>query len=111
MWQKQSHKVFANRWMRFAPYDAAALLRQYSHVAPTSFRKLRLPTTGSVFIHAGSRPAKMGSRDMESGSSDQQRYPVLLLDDKALLEKLFSFLSSSVARLADPYSDDGSYAA
>ena len=48
---------------------------------------------------------------MERELSDQQRYTVLILDDKALLQEIFSVLTRSVNPLANPYSDDGSYAA
>jgi hypothetical protein len=39
------------------------------------------------------------------------RYPVLALTDEELLKEIFSVLSKSVSPLADPYSEDGSYAA
>jgi hypothetical protein len=40
-----------------------------------------------------------------------RRYPVLLLGDEELLKEIFSVLGKSVNSAADPYSDDGSYAA
>jgi len=39
------------------------------------------------------------------------RYPVLALTDEELLKEIFSVLGKSVSPLADPYSEDGSYAA
>jgi hypothetical protein len=39
------------------------------------------------------------------------RYPVLALGDEELLKEIFSMLGKSVNSAADPYSDDGSYAA
>ena len=41
----------------------------------------------------------------------QKRYPMLTLTDEKLLEEIFSVLSKSVSTIADPYSEDGSYAA
>ena len=41
---------------------------------------------------------------------DQPQYPALSLNDKDLLQEIFSRLSKSVTALADPYSNDGSYA-
>jgi len=43
--------------------------------------------------------------------STKQQYAVLALSDEKLLEEIFSLLSISVNPLANPYSDDGSYAA
>jgi hypothetical protein len=40
-----------------------------------------------------------------------QRYAVLALGDEELLKEIFSVLGKSVSSAADPYSDDGSYAA
>jgi len=40
-----------------------------------------------------------------------QRYPVLALGDEELLKEILSLLGKSVSPAADPYSDDGSYAA
>ena len=48
---------------------------------------------------------------MGAESDNQHRYPALSLSDKELLEEILSKLSSSISALADPYSDDGSYAA
>jgi hypothetical protein len=39
------------------------------------------------------------------------RYPVLALGDEELLKEIFSMLGRSVSSAADPYGDDGSYAA
>jgi hypothetical protein len=41
----------------------------------------------------------------------EQRYPMLALDDEELLKEIFSLLSKSVNPIADPYSEDGSYVA
>lgn len=41
----------------------------------------------------------------------QDLYPALALNDEALLKEIFSLLSKSVNPLANPYGDDGSYAA
>ncbi len=41
----------------------------------------------------------------------QQQYPMLALSDDDLLDQLLTTLSKSVSSVADPYSDDGSYAA
>lgn len=43
--------------------------------------------------------------------SPNERYAALTLSDEKLLEEIFSLLSRSVNPLANPYSDDGSYAA
>lgn len=43
--------------------------------------------------------------------NQQQRYPALILSDEGLLNEIFSALTRSVNSLANPYSDDGSYAA
>jgi hypothetical protein len=49
---------------------------------------------------------------MDNAEVEQRkRYPVLALSDEELLEEIFSLLSKSVSSVADPYSDDGSYAA
>jgi hypothetical protein len=49
---------------------------------------------------------------MDNAEVEQrQRYPVLALSDEELLKEIFSVLSKSVSSIADPYSDDGSYAA
>lgn len=48
---------------------------------------------------------------METPEAQQQGYPVLALGDEELLEQILSLLSKSVSSAADPYSDDGSYAA
>ena len=40
-----------------------------------------------------------------------QRYSALALGDEDLLKEIFSLLGKSVSTAADPYSDDGSYAA
>ena len=49
---------------------------------------------------------------MDNAEAEQRRqYPVLTLGDEELLDQIFSALSKSVSSLADPYSDDGSYAA
>ena len=44
-------------------------------------------------------------------TQQQQRYPMLAFGDKELLKGIFSALTKSVNSAADPYSDDGSYAA
>jgi hypothetical protein len=49
----------------------------------------------------------MDNAELEQG----QRYPVLALSDEDLLKEIFSALSKSVSSVADPYSEDGSYAA
>src|ERR1700746_3540883 len=41
----------------------------------------------------------------------RKRYPMLALTDEKLLEEIFSVLGRSVSSVADPYSEDGSYAA
>jgi hypothetical protein len=49
---------------------------------------------------------------MDNADVEQpRRYPVLALGDEALLKEIFSMLGKSVSSAADPYSDDGSYAA
>lgn len=40
-----------------------------------------------------------------------KRYPMLAFTDEKLLEEILSVLSKSVSSVADPYSEDGSYAA
>ena len=47
---------------------------------------------------------------MEPESTDQLQSPALSLNDKDLLQELFTRLGKSVSALADPYSNDGSYA-
>jgi hypothetical protein len=49
----------------------------------------------------------MNNADVEQ----RRRYPVLALGDEEMLKEILSMLSKSVSSLADPYSDDGSYAA
>ena len=46
-----------------------------------------------------------------ANSEQQQRYPMLALSDEDLLKEIFSTLGKSVSSVADPYSEDGSYAA
>src|ERR1700688_1477173 len=49
---------------------------------------------------------------MDNAEVEQrQRYSVLALSDEELLKEIFSVLSKSVSSVADPYSEDGSYAA
>ncbi|HKW19065.1 MAG TPA: hypothetical protein VJO35_16275 [Terriglobales bacterium] len=49
---------------------------------------------------------------MENGEIErQEQYPMLVLSDEELLKQIFATLSKSVSSVADPYSDDGSYAA
>lgn len=49
---------------------------------------------------------------MENADFDsRQRYPALALGDEDLLKEIFSALSKSISSVADPYSEDGSYAA
>ena len=49
---------------------------------------------------------------MNKAESEQwKRYPMLALTDEKLLEEIFSVLGKSVSSVADPYSEDGSYAA
>jgi hypothetical protein len=49
---------------------------------------------------------------MDNANSEQrQRYPMLALGDEDLLKEIFSTLSKSISSVADPYSEDGSYAA
>lgn len=49
---------------------------------------------------------------MENAETEQRtRYPMLALTDEELLKEIFSALSKSVSSVADPYSEDGSYAA
>jgi hypothetical protein len=49
---------------------------------------------------------------MDNTETEQRkRFPVLALTDEKLLEEIFSLLGRSVSSVADPYSDDGSYAA
>jgi hypothetical protein len=50
-------------------------------------------------------------RQMSLGLPKEQQYPALALTDEKLLEEIFSALGRSVNPLADPYGDDGSYAA
>jgi hypothetical protein len=49
----------------------------------------------------------MGNAETEQ----KTRYPMLTLSDEELLKEIFSALSKSVSSVADPYSEDGSYAA
>jgi len=46
----------------------------------------------------------------KSETEQRKRYPMLALTDEKLLEEIFSVLGRSVSSLADPYSEDGSYA-
>jgi hypothetical protein len=49
---------------------------------------------------------------MSDAETDQRmRYPMLALTDEELLKEIFSALTKSVTSVADPYSEDGSYAA
>jgi hypothetical protein len=49
---------------------------------------------------------------MDNGELElKQRYPMLERGDEELLKEIFSVLSKSVNSAADPYSEDGSYAA
>ena len=49
---------------------------------------------------------------MKNAETEQRkRYPMLALSDEELLKEIFSLLSKSVSSVADPYSEDGSYAA
>jgi hypothetical protein len=49
---------------------------------------------------------------MDNGEIEQpRRYPALTLGDEQLIEEILSMLGKSVSSAADPYSDDGSYAA
>src|SRR4029077_19866185 len=49
---------------------------------------------------------------MDHGEIEQpRRYPALALGDEQLIEEILSMLGKSVSSAADPYSDDGSYAA
>jgi hypothetical protein len=49
---------------------------------------------------------------MDNAETEQRtRYPMLALTDEELLNEIFSVLSNSVSSVADPYSEDGSYAA
>jgi hypothetical protein len=49
---------------------------------------------------------------MDNAETEQtMRYPMLALSDEELLKEIFSALSKSVSSVADPYSEDGSYAA
>jgi hypothetical protein len=49
---------------------------------------------------------------MDNAETGQRsRYPMLELTDEELLKEIFSALSKSVSSVADPYSEDGSYAA
>jgi hypothetical protein len=49
---------------------------------------------------------------MNNAEAEQRtRYPMLALTDEELLKEIFSLLSKSVSSVADPYSEDGSYAA
>jgi hypothetical protein len=43
--------------------------------------------------------------------SPKQRYAALTLSDEELLKEIFALLSRSMNPLANPYSDDGSFAA
>jgi len=51
--------------------------------------------------------AGMGNAEVEQ----RKRYPMLALSDEELLDQILAALSKSVSPVADPYSDDGSYAA
>jgi hypothetical protein len=49
---------------------------------------------------------------MNNAETEQRtRYPMLALTDEELLKEILSVLSKSVSSVADPYSEDGSYAA
>lgn len=49
---------------------------------------------------------------MDNAETEQQtRYPALARTDEELLKEILSVLSRSVPSVADPYSEDGSYAA
>lgn len=49
---------------------------------------------------------------MENGeAAQQQQYPMLALSDEDLLDQIFAILSKPASAEADPYSEDGSYAA
>jgi hypothetical protein len=49
---------------------------------------------------------------MDNAETERRtRYPALALTDEDLLKEIFSVLSKSVSAVADPYSEDGSYAA
>jgi hypothetical protein len=49
---------------------------------------------------------------MDNSDVEQtQRYPALALGDEELLKEIISVLGKSVGTVADPYSNDGSYAA
>lgn len=49
---------------------------------------------------------------MDNAEVEQpQQYPMLALSDEELIEQILAVLSKSVGSVADPYSEDGSYAA